>query len=115
MSVKVTRNKSQIDYRITSGALAATIAATEALITYANIFVREDQGTLKDSSLTASRPKEGKAIWDTKYATKVYYTGTPSKDVNKSASLRWADVAKKTYGKDIGKVAQNAFVKGMGK
>lgn len=114
MGVKVQRNTAQIEAKIGAGSKAAVIAATEAVIEYANIFVREDQGTLKDSSLIASKPEQGKAIWDTPYARKVYYTGKPSKDKNPQASLKWAEVAVKTYGKDIEAVAQNAFTKGMG-
>lgn len=90
-----------------------TIAVTEAVIEYGNIFVREDQGTLKDSALIASRPKDGLAIWDTPYAKRVYYTGTPSTDVNPDASLQWAEKGVRTYKKELDKIAQNAFAKGM--
>lgn len=38
---------------------------TEAVVEYGNIFVREDQGTLKDSALIKSQPKKGLALWDT--------------------------------------------------
>ena len=91
-----------------------TIAVTEAVIEYGNIFVREDQGTLKDSALIASRPKEGLAIWDTPYAKQVYYTGTPSTDVNPDASLMWAEKGVKTHKQELDQIAQNAFAKGMG-
>lgn len=90
-----------------------TIAVTEAVIEYGNIFVREDQGTLKDSALIASRPKDGLAIWDTPYAKRAYYTGTPSTDVNPDASLQWAEKGVRTYKKELDKIAQNAFAKGM--
>ena len=43
-------------------------AVTESVIEYGNVFVPEDQGTLKDSALIASRPQDGLAIWDTPYA-----------------------------------------------
>lgn len=71
----------------------------EQMLADCNEFVREDQGTLRKSSYIASRPADGLLIWDTKYAKKVYYTGTPSKDANPGASLRWVEKAKRTYGK----------------
>lgn len=92
-----------------------TAAVTEAVIEYGNRFVREDQGTLKDSALIASRPKEGLAIWDTPYAKRAYYTGTPSTSVNPDASLQWTEKGVKTYREELDKTAQNAFAKGMEK
>ena len=103
--------------KINAGSQAMKIAVTESVIEYGNIFVREDQGTLKNSAVIASdlKTRNGKAIWDTPYAKKVYYTGKPSKDVNPDASLMWADKGVKTYKKELDKVAQNAFEKGLGR
>lgn len=115
MSVKITRDKNRIAQKIAAGKRAATIAVTEAIIEYGNIYVREDQGTLMDSALTASRPEEGLAIWDTPYAKKVYYTGSPSKDRNPNASLQWAEVGVSAHKKELDQIAQNAFTKGMEK
>lgn len=115
MAVKITRNMPQIRAKIEAGTELATIAVTEAVVEYGNIFVREDQGTLKDSALIKSRPREGLAIWDPpgNYAKKVYYTGQPSKDKNPQASLMWAEKGVKTYKKELDQIAQNAFTKGM--
>lgn len=115
MRVKITRDKNRIAQKISAGTQTMKIAVTEAVIEYGNIFVREDQGTLKDSALIASRPQDGLAIWDTPYAKKTYYTGTPSKDKNPDASLMWAEKGVKTYRKELNQVAQNAFAKGMEK
>ena len=112
-SVKIKRDMTAIQAKIQAGSDAMVAAVTEAVIEYGNIFVREDQGTLKDSALIASRPKDGLAIWDTPYAKKVYYTGTPSKDVNPDASLMWAEKGVKTHKEEIDKIAQNAFREGM--
>ena len=99
--------------KVKAGTEAMTIAVTEAVIRYGNVYVREDQGILKNSALIASRPKDGVAIWDTPYAKRVYYTGTPSKDVNPDASLMWAEKGVNEHREAINKVAQNAFTKGM--
>ena len=113
-NVKIKRNMPAILAKVQAGSDAMVIAVTEAVIEYGNRFVREDQGTLKDSALIASRPKDGLAIWDTPYAKRVYYTGTPSTDVNPDASLMWAEKGVKTYKKELDGIAQNAFTKGMG-
>ena len=113
MAVKITRNMPRIRAKIEAGTERATIAVTEAVVEYGNIFVREDQGTLKDSALIKSRPRDGVAVWDTPYAKKVYYTGQPSKDKNPQASLMWAEKGVKTYKKELDQIAQNAFTKGM--
>lgn len=113
-NVKIKRNMPAIRLKAQAGSDAMVIAVTEAVIEYGNIFVREDQGTLKDSALIASRPKEGLAIWDTPYAKRVYYTGAPSTDRNPDASLQWAEKGVRTYKKELDLVAQNAFTKGMG-
>lgn len=115
MGVKIIRNTPQIAAKIEAGTQSMVIAVTESVVKYGNIFVRQDQGTLKKSALIESRPKEGLAIWDTPYAKRVYYTGTPSKDKNSSASLQWAEKGVKTYKREIDQVAQKAFLRGLGK
>lgn len=112
--VKIKTDLGAIEAKIKKGSELMTIAVTEAVIEYGNLYVRMDQGTLRDSSLIASDPKNGKAVWDTPYAKKVYYTGTPSKDVNQQASLMWAQKGVDTHKKELDQVAQNAFGKGMG-
>ena len=66
-----------------------------------------------ESALIASRPKDGLAIWDTVYAKRVYEEGTPSKDKNPQASLRWVEKGVNTYKRELDTVAQKAFEKGM--
>ena len=75
MSVKITRNMAAIQAKIKAGNSMMIPAVTESVIEYGNVFVPEDQGTLKDSALIASRPQDGLAIWDTPYAKRRYYTG----------------------------------------
>ena len=109
MGIKIKRNAAAIQAKIAAGEKQMIPAVTEAVIQYGNIFVREDQGTLKNSALISSRPQEGKAVWDTPYAKKVYYTGAPSTDVNPDASLMWAEKGVNTYKKELDQIAQNNF------
>lgn len=115
VTVSVNIDSGAIKSKIEAGELAMLIAVTEQFVEYANIFVRVDTGAMEDSSRTASIPEQGLAIWDTPYAKKTYYTGTPSRDVNPNASLQWAEKSKRTYKAELAKVAQNAFTKGFGK
>lgn len=73
----------------------------------ANKHVRADKWNLRDSSLAKSVPKDGLLVWDTVYAKRVYYTGTPSHDKNPDAELMWVHVARDRYGKDWAVIFQN--------
>lgn len=115
MAVKIIRNMGGVRAKVEKGKQSMVEAVTEAVISYGNVFVREDQGTLMESALIASRPKEGLAIWDTVYARKVYEEGTPSKDKNPQASLHWVEKGVSTYKKELDIVAQKSFERGMGK
>lgn len=113
MAVKIIRNMGGVRAKVEKGKQSMVEAVTEAVISYGNVFVREDQGTLMESALIASRPKDGLAIWDTVYAKRVYEEGTPSKDKNPQASLRWVEKGVNTYKRKLDTVAQKAFEKGM--
>ena len=62
-----------------------------------NKYVRVDKSTLRKSSYSASRPDKGLIIWNTPYARRVYYTGTPRTTKNPNASLQWCEKAKAEY------------------
>lgn len=78
----------------------ALFAAQEQIKTDCNYYCRQDQGTLIDSSATQVRGDTLEISWNTPYARRVYFTGTPSKQVNPHASLMWAEVAEKRFRKD---------------
>lgn len=140
MSVKITRNMAAIQAKIKAGNSMMIPAVTESVVEYGNIFVPVDHGVLEASSLigttlpdTVSRKdwtpedqenysnasgsdlEKGQAVWDTPYAKQVYYTGSPSKDNNQVASIKWVEKGVNTYKKELDQVAQNAFSKGMSK
>lgn len=79
-------------------------AAKEQILTDCNFFCREDQGTLIDSARAEVKGSKLEISWNTPYAKRVYYTGTPAKNRNKNASLRWAEKAKNRFGKDWQKI-----------
>ena len=114
MGVKVTFDRSRVAARIQSGIDRMIPAVAEQALADSNKYCRVYQGQLKQSSETASDIKKGELVWDEPYAHKVYYTGEPSLDHNKKASLMWAHKAKDTHLADWQNAAQKAFGMGMG-
>lgn len=75
----------------------------DQIISDSNVYVRKQDGTLAAS---AAPERGGRLIrWNTAYAKRVYYTGTPRKNVNPNASLRWFEVAKRNYSGDWSNLA----------
>lgn len=101
MSVHIEFNKDAVLARVKAANEKALELVTGQFIKDANEYCPVDTETLRRSAITASKPKEGLAIWDTPYAKKRYYTGAPSRDRNPKASIMWAQKAmdgnKKTY------------------
>lgn len=74
-----------------------------------NTYVRMQSGELAS---TIDKENGGKRItWNTAYAKRVYYTGTPRKNVNPNASLRWCEKAIRNHKSEWVKEA-NSILKG---
>lgn len=114
MAVTIKTDRARIAARIKAGARKMVFAVSEQALSDCNEFVRVDQGQLRNSSYTASDTEKGELVWDTPYAKRVYFTGTPSKDANPNASLQWCEKAHDTYGEDWNRIAQKNFDEGMG-
>lgn len=95
--VTVTLDKAAVMARIKGAAAEATPIITNEFIKDANYYARHDSGEMIRSSIRASKPDDGLAVWDTPYAKRVYYTGNPSHDRNKNASLMWAHKAARKF------------------
>jgi hypothetical protein len=74
----------------------AQFALDQQVIKDANMYVPEDTGNLKGSALLASPIGEGKVIWNTPYARRLYYNPEYnfSKDKNPNAQGLWFEAAK---------------------
>lgn len=88
--VRVEFDKAKLAARLEGLSERSIAAVANEALKDANYYVRKDSGELERSSLRASQPEKGKLVWDTSYAKRVYYTGSPSPDVNPNASLLWA-------------------------
>lgn len=84
-------------------------ALQEQVLTDCNYYVRVDQGILRDSARTEVEGEDLTITYDTPYAKKVYYTGTPSTDKNKNASLQWCEVAANNHSGDWAKIIEKAM------
>ena len=114
MAVKISIDRSRVEARIKAGKMAMVSAVAEQALSDCNYFAKRDQGTLIESSQTASDVENGQLVWDTPYARRQYYTGAPSLDQNPNASILGCEEAHDHSGREWDKIAQKAFAKGMG-
>lgn len=98
--VELESNADEYVKRFNTLAERARYQLSSQILADANKHVRMDTGALKFSSQIASNLPKGELVWDTPYAKRVYYTGTPSHDRNPDAELMWVQVAVDRYGKD---------------
>lgn len=110
---KVTTKRGLVRARIEAAWEKSNGPCLEQIIQDCNRFVRMDQGQLRDSATPRSHGLKGDITYEAPYAKKVYYTGTPSRDVNPEASLQWCDKAHRTYKDDWLAQRQKAFEEGM--
>lgn len=91
--------------RIWQDSVSSKVADT--ILEDCNVYVRMQSGDLADS---AKKEENGKKItWNTPYAKRVYYTGTPKKNVNPLASLRWCEQAKRMHQNEWAEEASELF------
>lgn len=84
--------------------------AGEQIMNDCNFYAKRKDGDLIGSSSINIVNRTQIAIhWSTPYAARQYYTGKPSHEHNPNATIRWAEKAKKQYGKDW----QKAIEEGM--
>jgi len=91
--VKITLDRNAVKRRIEQAGSRGLFILSNEVLKDANFYAKEDTSELIKSSLRASKPETGLLVWDTPYAKRQYYTGSPSKDTNPNASLMWAHKA----------------------
>lgn len=80
---------------------------SEQMMTDCNTYVRKQDGTLAESIDHKISGTKLRITWNTAYAKRVYYTGTPRKNVNPNASLRWCEKAIRRHKGDWANQATN--------
>lgn len=106
MSFKLDFDKSKVLAKVKGVDDKARPIICNELLKDANYFCPVDSTTLQKSAITASDPAKGVLVWDTKYARKRYYVGTPHTQKNPNASLMWAHKAIKMHQGKYNRMAQ---------
>ena len=108
MPVRINIQQHAVEGRVMGAFKAALPQLSEEILNDCNQFCKEGTGALIASSLTHSRPQEGKLIWQTPYARRQYWSiRTAFKTVNPNATWRWCEYAKQRF---LAKWAQQAKV-----
>lgn len=113
MSVKVSLNKSAILKRIKNGTNSARALTTESVKKYSDPYTPRDKSTLIDTALV--NEKEGTITYTQPYSKRLWL-GVDynfSKDKNPQATFKWCEKAVSDHKKELDKIAQNSFTKGM--
>lgn len=97
MSIQLVNNVPNITKDFEDLSKKARFVLSSQILADANRHARMDTGMLIMSSQRASNLQKGELVWDTPYAKRVYYTGTPSTDVNPDAQLMWLHFARDRY------------------
>lgn len=98
--VQLESNVKEFVERFEKLAEKARYLLSSQILADSNKHVRAHRWHLRDSSEAKSDPANGLLVWDTPYAKRVYFTGTPSHDENPDAELMWVHVARDRYSKD---------------
>lgn len=97
VKIKVHNPQKTVDRLKSAFSQFALPIVAEQILTDCNTYVRMQTGNLAASGHVEAGGK--RIVWDTSYAKRVYYTGTPRKNVNPDASLRWCEKAKRNHKK----------------
>ena len=108
MPVKINLHRNAVEARVSSAFKDSLPQLCEEILNDCNQFCKEDTGALIASSLTHSRPQDGKLVWQTPYARRQYWAiRTAYTSVNPGATWRWCEYAKQ---RNLAKWAQQAQV-----
>lgn len=94
----------------------AKFIVSQQVLKDSNHYIPADTWNLRDSSVTNSNFEDGKLIWNTPYARKLYYgVGTNfSHDKNTNAQGEWFEKAKSVHLQEWLQVARSTIMTGGG-
>ena len=119
--VTVKLDRAHLAARMARGKAHAGPILAQQILDDCRPFTPHDQGTLEDSGRPEQIGEDWAATWNTVYAAYQYYGCWPDgshvirnhdTSINAQATTQWAEHAKKQYGNDWQRVAQNEFVWG---
>jgi Minor capsid protein len=111
LNIKVNFDANAIASKIDNAIDKAQHALDQQVLKDSNYFIPFDTGELMRSSLRASQIGQGRIVWDTPYARRLYYNPQYNfrKDKNPNARGLWFEEAKALHVHDWTKIAQQTF------
>ena len=107
MPVRITVSKDAVEARIKGAWKKLLWGLSEEILADCNEYCKEDTGALIASSLTHSRPQEGKLVWQTVYARRQYWKIQTS--LTPGRTWKWCETAKRKYKKRWRKSAERGL------
>lgn len=110
MSVRVRIETKQIKPKVKKAVEQARRVVDSQVLKDSNRYAPMDTGNLINSSLRASQIGQGRLVWDTPYARRLYYNPQYnfSKDKNPNAGGLWFERAKSRHQRDWEEAARRA-------
>lgn len=111
----ITVDVGKIQGKVEHAMKRAQVVLDEQIIKDSNFYAPEDIGTLIGSAQRSSAIGEGKIVWDTPYARRLYYNPQYnfSKDKNTNAQGLWYEMAKANHQGDWVKATQSEINKNI--
>ena len=95
MPVKIMISSNHVEAKFKTAWDKGLAALSEEILADCNEYCKEDQGTLIASSITHSRPQEGKLVWQTPYAKRQYWEIRTS--LTPGRTWKWCETAKRKW------------------
>ena len=107
MPVRITVSKEHVEAKVKGAWGKLLWGLSEEILADCNEYCKEDSGTLIASSLTKSRPQDGKLIWETVYARRQYWAIETS--LTPGRTWKWCETAKGKHKDRWQKLAQKGL------
>ena len=95
MPVRINISSQEVEAKVMTAWKKGLYDLSNEILADCNEYCKEDQHTLINSSLTHSRPEEGKLIWQTPYARRQYWEIRTS--LTPGRTWKWCETAKKKW------------------
>lgn len=109
--MKIKISKAQVKAKIDGAWQKSLFALSSEILADCNEYVKRDQNTLRDSSLTASQLGKGILVWDTPYAKRQYWEIKTA--LTPGTTWKWCEAAKRKNKDTWQRKAQRGFIENL--
>ena len=107
--MRITINESQVQAKVQNAWKEALFGLTTEILADCNQYVkRSPEHTMRDSSLTLSKPGDGLIVWETPYAKRQYWEIQTA--LTPGTTWRWIETAKRHHYDKWKASAQRGFI-----